>query len=128
MKKKFLVPLIIGAMGVLPISSAVAYVGDLNNYTLNFSDASSVNGGAAVPDLTNVDDWEFTAFSVIGFQDLDNNDAISKGDTFNDYIIVKVKGFTDLLSNDITPDGYGDSFEITSIVEGTGIQTTVFSY
>lgn len=110
---------VVGTM--LIAGSAQAY--DLNNYTLNFSDASAIEGGALVNDLTNVDEWQFDAYSVVGFQDVDGSGGISDGDTFNDYILVRITGFTDVLSNDINPTGYGDSYEMTAVIEMSGVQT-----
>jgi hypothetical protein len=88
-----------------------AQAGTLDNYTLSFQDAAIADGagGLGISDLSGVDKWKFTAWSVIGFQDNDASGSITAGDVYEDHIIVRFDGFQDWIGGDITPGTYGDN-------------------
>jgi hypothetical protein len=117
--------------GALALASTGAMAMPLNSYTLNFSAASSLLG-AAIPDLNNVDEWQFLARSVVAFQDNDLSGGISTGDNFYDWVAVRVTGFTNVDGDDITPAGYGataaSTHEITLIARFGGVQTGANTY
>lgn len=105
----------------------------INDYTLNFSDAGkalALSRGETDPalvNLTGVDEWNIFAQAVVGFQDVDTSGNISPGDKFEDFVNIRVTGFTDVGANDITPATYGtqtgDKFELTAQAQFTGKQT-----
>lgn len=107
--------------------AGTAYAVDVDDYTLNFSDAGTVEGAVGLSNLQNVDEWKVTAYSVVGFHD--NGDGkISKGDTFEDYILVRVDQFQDKFGTNITPSGYGTSYELTALLDFDGTQTGANTY
>ncbi|MEW6487392.1 MAG: PEP-CTERM sorting domain-containing protein [Thermodesulfobacteriota bacterium] len=117
--------------GALALASTGAFAVSLDSYTLNFSAASSLLG-AAIPDLNNVDEWGFVANSVVAFQDNDSSGGLSAGDTFYDWVAVRVHSFFDSSTDTITPLTYGTGpgrdHEITLIARFGGIQTTANTY
>lgn len=108
---------------------------EINNYMLNFSAAGGASPGApAIADLTNVDEWKITAFSIVAFNDVGPGSpgTIGKDDTFDDYIVVRIDQFQDNASSNITPVGYGSggagTHEITMIIAANGHQLTGTTY
>lgn len=116
------------------LASAVGLAGasaaaPLDSYTLNFSAAGNTLG-AAVADVDNVDEWQFLANSIVAFQDNDGSNGISTGDTFYDWVAVRVTGFTDAIGDELTPSDYGanGTHELTLISRFSGVQTGPNSY
>lgn len=122
--------IIISIFFLFLLGATFAQAYELDAYTLNFSAASAVNNGgtANVADLDNVDEIGFYGQSLIAFNDKDNNNAISKGDTFDEYFVIRADNFYDKNGNTINPDGYGDNFQLTLIGRASGIQTTDNNY
>lgn len=115
----------LGAMALVAGLAGSGAAAPLNDYTLNFSAAGNTLG-ATVADLDHVDEWQFLGESIVGFQDTDGSGGISTGDTFQDYVAVRVRAFTDLNANDITPltygSGTGRNHEISLIARFSGSQ------
>ena len=108
--------------------SAQALSVPVNDYTLNFSGAS----GGAIPNLQHVDEVQFLAGSILGFHDNDHSGNISRGDTFQDYLMVNFTRFTDVNTQNITPLTYGSgpgrTHEITAKVAFSGEQISDNQY
>lgn len=119
LKKTLLSTALMLAMGGLA-SSAQAV--DINDYTLNFSDASTAMGGGAIANVLHVDEWKFTAFSVVGFYDNDGSKSITAGDKYEDFVNVRIDGFQDKFGNNISVPGYGTTHELSVITEFGGTQ------
>lgn len=118
-------------VGILCFSISTVQAYPLDSYTLNFSAAANTLS-ATESDLNNVDEWQFLAQSIVAFHDIDGSGGISKGDTFDDFIAIRITGFTDLLDNDLTPQDYGSaswaSHEVTAIARFSGKQTLANTY
>ncbi|WP_287036648.1 PEP-CTERM sorting domain-containing protein [Desulfobacter sp.] len=121
---------IISVFFLLFLGATYAQAYSIDNYTLNFSAASAVNNGgiATVNDLENVDEIGFYGQSLIAFNDNDNNNYISQGDTFDEYFVIRADAFFDIDGNNITPAGYATAFQLTLIGKASGIQTTDNTY
>jgi hypothetical protein len=106
------------------------------SYTLNFVDAATqlgVNPATySIANATDVYKWNFDARAYVGFNDLDNSGGISTGDTFDDYIAIRVENFQDIDGNNVTPlfygAGPGRTYELTAVVRLTGHQITNNDY
>ncbi|MBU4185477.1 MAG: PEP-CTERM sorting domain-containing protein [Proteobacteria bacterium] len=95
----------------------------IDNYTMAFS-----NFYSTLPDLTLVDEAAiFTGYSYVKIDPTKGADPnnIDAGDPFVDYVVWRLTGFKDELSNMITPTGYGTTHEITLISKLTGVHTGV---
>lgn len=101
---------------------------EIDSYTLNFSAASAVNGGAVIPDIDNVYKITFIGRSLIAFHDNDTSSNISTGDTFDDFFAIRATSFADFNDDAITSAGYGSTHELTLIGKASGIQTTDNTY
>ncbi|MEW6487391.1 MAG: SdrD B-like domain-containing protein [Thermodesulfobacteriota bacterium] len=111
----------------------------VDDYILNFSAAATADGidaagqeAAGIADVHRVDEWTFLAQSVIGFHDNDGSGGISVGDTFVDYVAVRVTQFIDAGSDSLTPLHYGAgpgrTHELTVLAVLEGAQETDVSY
>jgi len=132
MRFPFWFALVAIAVGALCAASAQAAI-QLNDYTLAFSDAAGAIpsfGGTLPANLAEVDSWQFLATAVVGFQDNDTSGSITKGDTFTDFIWIRITGFTNDDADGITPAGYGGyngtagAHELTLIAVLNGTQLT----
>lgn len=116
-------------MGFGNVPNVHAY--PLDSYTLNFSAAADTLGDTQT-DLNNVDEWQFLAQSIVAFHDIDSSGGISAGDTFDDYVAIRITGFTDLGDSSLQAMDYGDgtgrTHEVTAIARFNGIQTTANTY
>lgn len=112
--------------------ASVGAAAPLDDYTLNFSAAAAVLGNAARADVDHVDEWQFLGRSVVGFEDNDGSGGISTGDTFYDYVAVRVRSFADSALNDITPltygSGTGRDHEMTVLARFYGTQVAPNNY
>ena len=131
MKTKILLFLLVCGLviGLGNVPNVHAY--PLDSYTLNFSAAADTLGDTQA-DLNNVDEWQFLAQSIVAFHDLDSSGGISAGDTFDDYVAIRITGFTDLGDSSLQAMDYGDgtgrTHEVTAIARFNGIQTTANTY
>ncbi len=131
MKKTFLCVVLVMCTVAFTTSSSFAY-SDLDSYTLNFSAAGDVLGDS-IADINNVDEWQFLARSIIAFHD-NGDGTISAGDTFDDFVAVRVTGFTNFNDDNLTPDDYGSSttgtktHELTVLMKFSGTQITDNNY
>lgn len=116
----------------LGVSAARAGYVDIDSYTLNLSQAGILEGNTGRTNVTEIDEWLLTAYSVVAFHDNDGSDGISKDDTFDDYIIVQAHSFHNSVGGDITPTDYGpgatDTQQLTMILQLAGTQTDGNTY
>lgn len=120
------------AAGGLALASSGAFAAvPLDSYTLNFSAAGNTLG-ATLADIDNVDEWQFLARSIVAFHDNDGSLSISAGDTFDDFVAVRVTNITDVDENELATIEYGSgpgrTHEITVLAQFNGFQVTDNSY
>jgi len=96
----------------------------------NWAAADAAVGAVNTRPLSNLtNEVKFTAESVIRFNDLDSSGGISIGDTFVDYIVVRVDQlFIGGGNNGETGAGYGTAREITLTAQLTGSQVAANTY
>jgi hypothetical protein len=127
--KKFLI--VFFGLCILFCGTSPALSQPLDDYVLNFSQAGVLEG-AVLPDLLAVDEWQFLARSIVAFNDNDASGGISTGDTFDDFVALRITGMTDVADNDITPLTYGSGpgrdHEMTVLAEFNGVQTSPNTY
>jgi hypothetical protein len=103
----------------LPASASI-------NFDFNFSGAS----GGTVANVVGVNQTVFTASSTLGFRDGGAGPvgAISAGDTFRDYTVIRMTQFVDQGGNVLTPLTYGTgpgrTHELTARLVFDGLQIT----
>jgi len=126
------------ATALLPgvASAGVAGVDWQFNYADGFTADGATRGGFTAELSPVTDELKFTAEAVVTFHDVDHSSGISAGDTFNDYIFVRV----DQLFNEginVTDIRYGQGFafsglegnhEITLKIQANGHQVDSLNY
>jgi hypothetical protein len=91
------------AVGLALFGAATNAQGAPVVYDWNFFGAS----GGTVPNIVGIDDAQLLAGSILGFRDLDASGGISTGDTFQDYSMIRITGFTGPGGGNVTPLTYG---------------------
>lgn len=119
--------------GLVAAAAAVGCAGGAmaaTTWSYNWAAADAALGVANARPLSNAtNELKFTAESVVRFNDLDNSGGISAGDTFIDYIVVRVDQlFIGGGNNGETGFGYGTSREITLTAVLTGTQVLANTY
>lgn len=120
----------IKGMGALALAGALFTGGHANaavEHTLNFSDAAAADGQAAlgIPNVVGAYQWNFDFQAMSVFTDANNNNLPDPGESFQEWILVKVTDVADINLNPLTGPGTGDpnyraNHEITAAIQLTG--------
>lgn len=129
MKKTFkrtLISIALAAVAVPGIASA-----NLATWYVNYGDANTAGGlGITLANQQSalVDEYKYTAESLVLFKDIDGDGMISKDDTFDDYIIYAIDQLNLGGVNTFDADYSGGNFQISGTVIASGVQDDPLNY
>lgn len=120
------------SMALIATAAPVIASADLATFRLNYTDANTelgANGATLIQPVSNlVDEYKYTAESLVLFNDNDSSGGISEGDTFLDIGVLRGDSLNYQGNSASDPDYATDNVELTAAFIATGFQVDPLNY